>query len=95
MVESLQAAAQLTSVLEVDVKPLVELRAQSSVGVTAIVVKLAADALRDHPRLNARVTESERRHLIEKNDLADRHRTEHDQASFSSANQKPHSPPPV
>ncbi len=59
MVESLQAAAQLTSVLEVDVKPLVELRAQSSVGVTAIVVKLAADALRDHPRLNARVTESE------------------------------------
>jgi pyruvate/2-oxoglutarate dehydrogenase complex dihydrolipoamide acyltransferase (E2) component len=59
MVESLQAAAQLTSVLEIDVKPLVELRAQSSVGVTAIVVKLAADALRDHPRLNALVTETE------------------------------------
>src|SRR5207247_6730013 len=56
MVESLQTAAQLTSVLEIDVKPLVELRAQSSVGVTAIVVKLAAGALRDHPRLNARVT---------------------------------------
>jgi pyruvate/2-oxoglutarate dehydrogenase complex dihydrolipoamide acyltransferase (E2) component len=59
MVESLQAAAQLTSVLEIDVKPLVELRAQTSVGVTAIVVKLAADALPAHPRLNARVTETE------------------------------------
>jgi pyruvate/2-oxoglutarate dehydrogenase complex dihydrolipoamide acyltransferase (E2) component len=59
MAESLQTAAQLTSVLEIDVKPLVERRAHSSVGVTAIVVKLAAEALRDHPRLNARVTESE------------------------------------
>jgi pyruvate/2-oxoglutarate dehydrogenase complex dihydrolipoamide acyltransferase (E2) component len=59
MVESLHVAAQLTSVLEIDVKPLVELRAQSSVGVTAVVVKVAADALRDHPRLNARVTETE------------------------------------
>jgi len=55
MVESLQTAAQLTSVLEIDVTPLVERRARSHVGVTAIVVKLAAAALRDHPRLNARV----------------------------------------
>jgi pyruvate dehydrogenase E2 component (dihydrolipoamide acetyltransferase) len=66
MVESLHAAAQLTSVLEVDVKPLVELRARLNdagatprIGVTAIVVKLVADALLDHPRLNARVTETE------------------------------------
>jgi len=59
MVESLQTAAQLTSVLEIDVKPLVERRARSSAGVTAIVVKLVASALREHPRLNARVTETE------------------------------------
>jgi pyruvate dehydrogenase E2 component (dihydrolipoyllysine-residue acetyltransferase) len=58
MVESLQTAAQLTSVLEIDVKPLVDLRARSSAGVTAIIVKLAASALRAHPRLNARVTET-------------------------------------
>jgi pyruvate/2-oxoglutarate dehydrogenase complex dihydrolipoamide acyltransferase (E2) component len=59
MTESLHTAAQLTSVLEIDVKPIVELRKKSSAGVTAIVVKLAADALRDHPRLNARVSENE------------------------------------
>jgi pyruvate/2-oxoglutarate dehydrogenase complex dihydrolipoamide acyltransferase (E2) component len=59
MVESLQTAAQLTSVLEIDVKPLVERRARSPAGVTAIVVKLVAAALREHPRLNARVTETE------------------------------------
>ena len=59
MVESLQAAAQLTSVLELDVTPLVDLRARRPVGVTAIVVKLAADALRAHPRLNARVRGAE------------------------------------
>jgi pyruvate/2-oxoglutarate dehydrogenase complex dihydrolipoamide acyltransferase (E2) component len=59
MAESLQTAAQLTSVLEIDVKPLVELRVQSPVGVTAIVVKLVADALREHPRLNARVIANE------------------------------------
>src|SRR5262249_16680542 len=59
MVESLQTAAQLTSVLEIDVKPLVERRAWSSAGITAIVVKLVASALGEHPRLNARVTETE------------------------------------
>jgi pyruvate/2-oxoglutarate dehydrogenase complex dihydrolipoamide acyltransferase (E2) component len=58
MVESLQTAAQLTSVVEIDGTPLVDLRARSSAGVTAIVVKLAASALREHPRLNARVTEA-------------------------------------
>ena len=66
MLTSLQTSAQLTSVLELDVKPLVELRsrlneagASPRIGVTAIVVKLAAAALREHPVLNARVTESE------------------------------------
>jgi pyruvate dehydrogenase E2 component (dihydrolipoamide acetyltransferase) len=66
MVSSLQTAAQLTSVLELDVTPLVELRrrlneggATPPVGVTAIVVQLVAAALRQHPRLNARVTETE------------------------------------
>ena len=64
MVSSLQTAAQLTSVLEIDVKPLVELRvamnaagAEPRVGVTAIVVRLVAAALREHPGLNARVTD--------------------------------------
>jgi pyruvate/2-oxoglutarate dehydrogenase complex dihydrolipoamide acyltransferase (E2) component len=65
MVASLQTAAQLTSVLEIDVKPLVELRAELNrdgarrVGVTAILVKLTATALREHSILNARVTETE------------------------------------
>jgi pyruvate/2-oxoglutarate dehydrogenase complex dihydrolipoamide acyltransferase (E2) component len=66
MVDSLHTAAQLTSVLEVDVAPLVELRARLNgagaeprIGVTAIVVKLVAAALLDHPTLNARVTETE------------------------------------
>ncbi len=66
MVTSLQTAAQLTSVLELDVKPLVELRtrlndagASPRIGVTAIVVKLVAAALREHPLLNARVTETD------------------------------------
>jgi pyruvate dehydrogenase E2 component (dihydrolipoamide acetyltransferase) len=58
MVESMQTAAQLTSVLEIDVKPIVELRSRSAVGVTAIVVKLVATALIEHPRLNARVTDT-------------------------------------
>jgi pyruvate/2-oxoglutarate dehydrogenase complex dihydrolipoamide acyltransferase (E2) component len=64
MLASLQESAQLTSVLELDVQPLVRLRAtlndagaQPRIGVTAIVVKLAAHALRAHPILNARVTE--------------------------------------
>ena len=66
MVESLQTAAQLTSVLEIDVKPLVELRAALNaagatprIGITTLVVKLVAVALREHPLLNARVTETE------------------------------------
>jgi pyruvate dehydrogenase E2 component (dihydrolipoamide acetyltransferase) len=66
MTESLHAAAQLTSVLELDVKPLVDLRAQLNdagasprIGVTAIVVKLTAAALAAHPTLNARVTDRE------------------------------------
>jgi pyruvate dehydrogenase E2 component (dihydrolipoyllysine-residue acetyltransferase) len=64
MVSSLQESAQLTSVLELDVKPLVELRASLNegalvrTGITAIVVKLVAAALREHPILNARVTET-------------------------------------
>jgi len=74
MVSSLHQSAQLTSVLEIDVKPLVELRARLNaegaaprIGVTAIVVKLVADALRRHPRLNARVTESAIEELAEIN----------------------------
>jgi pyruvate/2-oxoglutarate dehydrogenase complex dihydrolipoamide acyltransferase (E2) component len=66
MTDSLRTAAQLTSVLELDVKPLVELRSRLNerrterrIGVTAIVVKLVAAALREHPGLNARVAESE------------------------------------
>jgi pyruvate/2-oxoglutarate dehydrogenase complex dihydrolipoamide acyltransferase (E2) component len=66
MVASLQTAAQLTSVLELDVKPLVDLRRQLNgagasprIGITSIVVKLAAAALREHPLLNSRVTETE------------------------------------
>jgi pyruvate/2-oxoglutarate dehydrogenase complex dihydrolipoamide acyltransferase (E2) component len=65
MVSSLHSSAQLTSVLEIDVTGLVEFRARMNgegatppIGVTAIVVKLVAAALRAHPRLNARVTES-------------------------------------
>lgn len=59
MTSSLQTAAQLTSILELDVKPLLDLRAGSGEpkpGVTAIVVKLVAASLREHPILNARVT---------------------------------------
>jgi pyruvate dehydrogenase E2 component (dihydrolipoamide acetyltransferase) len=66
MVSSLQTSAQLTSVVELDVKPLVDFRRQlndagasSPIGITAIVVKLAAAALRSHPLLNARVTETD------------------------------------
>jgi pyruvate/2-oxoglutarate dehydrogenase complex dihydrolipoamide acyltransferase (E2) component len=61
---SLQTTAQLTSVLELDVKPLVDLRAELNchdgprIGLTAILVKLVAAALREHPLLNARVTET-------------------------------------
>jgi pyruvate dehydrogenase E2 component (dihydrolipoamide acetyltransferase) len=66
MLGSLQTSAQLTSVLELDVKPLVELRSRLNeagatprIGVTAIVVQLVAAALREHRGLNARVAESE------------------------------------
>jgi pyruvate/2-oxoglutarate dehydrogenase complex dihydrolipoamide acyltransferase (E2) component len=64
MMSSLQTAAQLTSVLEIDVEPLVQLRrrlndagAAPRIGVTSIVAKLAAAALREHPILNARVVD--------------------------------------
>ncbi|MFN8224838.1 MAG: dihydrolipoamide acetyltransferase family protein [Gaiellales bacterium] len=66
MVSSLQTAAQLTSVLEIDTKPIVDLRERLAaaaepqrVGVTAIVVELIAGALREHPLLNARVAGDE------------------------------------
>jgi pyruvate dehydrogenase E2 component (dihydrolipoamide acetyltransferase) len=66
MVASLQTAAQLTSVLELDVKPLVEARSRLNeagatprIGITSIVVKLVAAALREHPILNTRVTETD------------------------------------
>ena len=65
MLASLHESAQLTSVLELDVKPLVELRARLNgdgaaprIGLTAIIVKLVASALREHPVLNSRVTET-------------------------------------
>ncbi len=74
MTSSLQTAAQLTSVLELDVKPLVELRrrlneegASPRIGVTSIVVRLVAAALREHPLLNARVTETDVELLAEIN----------------------------
>jgi pyruvate dehydrogenase E2 component (dihydrolipoamide acetyltransferase) len=74
MVSSLQTAAQLTSVLELDVKPLVDLRTQLNeggatprIGITSIVVKLVASALRAHPILNSRVTESDIELLAEIN----------------------------
>ena len=66
MVASLQTAAQLTSVLELDVKPLFELRSRLNeagatprIGITSIVVKLVAAALRQHPILNTRVTDTD------------------------------------
>ena len=74
MVSSLQTSAQLTSVLELDVKPLVELRARLNeqgatprIGITSIVVKLVAHALREHPLLNSRVTETDVELLAEIN----------------------------
>ena len=74
MLSSLQTSAQLTSVLELDVKPLVEFRsrlneggASPRIGITSIVVKLVAAALRDHPVLNARVTETDVELLAEIN----------------------------
>jgi pyruvate dehydrogenase E2 component (dihydrolipoamide acetyltransferase) len=74
MVSSLQLSAQLTSVLELDVKPLVELRASLNeqgatprIGITSIVVKLIAHALGEHPLLNSRVTETDIELLTEIN----------------------------
>lgn len=74
MVSSLQSAAQLTSVLELDVSPLVDLRRQLNeagtsprIGVTAIVVKLVAAALRNHPVLNSRIVGDEIEVLAEVN----------------------------
>jgi len=74
MVSSLQTAAQLTSVLELDVKPLVDLRARLNdegatprIGITSIIVKLVASALRVHPILNSRVTETDVELLAEIN----------------------------
>jgi pyruvate dehydrogenase E2 component (dihydrolipoamide acetyltransferase) len=65
MLASVHESAQLTSVLELDVKPLVELRARLNaegatprIGLTAIIVKLVASALREYPILNSRVTET-------------------------------------
>jgi pyruvate/2-oxoglutarate dehydrogenase complex dihydrolipoamide acyltransferase (E2) component len=55
MVESLQTAAQLTSVLELDVAPVVALRRERGASYTAIFVKLVASALRAHPLLNSRI----------------------------------------
>jgi pyruvate/2-oxoglutarate dehydrogenase complex dihydrolipoamide acyltransferase (E2) component len=74
MVASLQTAAQLTSVLEIDAEPLVDLRsrlnddgARPRIGVTSIVVKLVAAALGEHPVLNSRVTETDIEVLAEIN----------------------------
>ncbi|MGZ8688163.1 MAG: dihydrolipoamide acetyltransferase family protein [Gaiellaceae bacterium] len=74
MVSSLQTSAQLTSVLELDVKPLVELRtrlneqgATPRIGITSIVVMLVAQALSEHPLLNSRVTETDVELLAEIN----------------------------
>jgi pyruvate/2-oxoglutarate dehydrogenase complex dihydrolipoamide acyltransferase (E2) component len=55
MVESLQASAQLTSVVELDASPVVAVRRNAGAGYTAIVVHLVAAALRRHPLLNSRV----------------------------------------
>ena len=74
MVTSLQTSAQLTSVLELDVKPLLELRAQLNaegatprIGITSMVVALVAQALHEHPLLNSRVTETDVELLTEIN----------------------------
>lgn len=74
MVSSLQNSAQLTSVLELDVKPLVDLRsrlnaagASPRVGVTAIMVKLLGCALREHPILNSHIEGDEVEILVDVN----------------------------
>lgn len=74
MVSSLQTAAQLTSIVELDVGPLIELRgrlneagASPRVGITSLVVHLVARALRNHRVLNSRVTETDVELLTEIN----------------------------
>jgi pyruvate dehydrogenase E2 component (dihydrolipoamide acetyltransferase) len=61
MHQSLATAAQLTSILELDVSPIVSWRAAEGSGTShaAIFVKLAALALNRHPILNARLAEKE------------------------------------
>jgi len=57
MQQSLQTAAQVTLVTEVDVSALVQLREdlkqQFALTYTDLVIKAVADALKEHPRLNA------------------------------------------
>jgi pyruvate/2-oxoglutarate dehydrogenase complex dihydrolipoamide acyltransferase (E2) component len=59
MVESLQTAAQLTSVLELDAAPVAELRRATGASYTAIFVHVVARALRQHPLLNSRIAGDE------------------------------------
>jgi pyruvate/2-oxoglutarate dehydrogenase complex dihydrolipoamide acyltransferase (E2) component len=66
MVESLQASAQLTSVLEIDASPLVTARERLNaegpsprVSYTALFVSLLATALRRQPLLNSRIAGDE------------------------------------
>jgi pyruvate dehydrogenase E2 component (dihydrolipoamide acetyltransferase) len=66
MVTSLHEAAQLTSVVELEVGPVVRLRetmneagAGPRIGYTAIFIKLVAGALCSHPLLNSRVAGDE------------------------------------
>jgi pyruvate dehydrogenase E2 component (dihydrolipoamide acetyltransferase) len=67
MVESLQTAAQLTLMSEADVTELValreRLREQYDVSYTDLIVKAAALALAEHPRMNARLVGDEL-HLV-------------------------------
>src|SRR5207302_6032127 len=67
MLRSVQTTAQLTSVLELDASPVVDLRRSTGAGYTAIFVKLAAAALRRHPLLNSRVAGDEIEMLAEVN----------------------------
>jgi pyruvate/2-oxoglutarate dehydrogenase complex dihydrolipoamide acyltransferase (E2) component len=66
MVESLQLAAQLTSIVELEVSPVLDLRRQAKaagegagLGITAIFTSIVAEALRRHPLLNARIVGDE------------------------------------
>ena len=69
MVESLQTAAQLTTVIEVDVTKVAALRARSKDAFLAthntkltflpFFVKAATEALQYHPKINARIDEKE------------------------------------